>query len=72
MLTDPDLLVMQGDASECDVLPNLRAKRQSTPCTYSALQKVATASLMTQVRKDVACLHENMGWKDGLSFIDNN
>ena len=27
---------------------------------------------MTQVRKDVASLHENMGRKDGLSFIDNN
>ena len=27
---------------------------------------------MTQVRKDEASLHENMGRKDGLSFIDTN
>lgn len=27
---------------------------------------------MTQVKNDVVSLHENMGRKDGLSFIDTN
>lgn len=38
--------------------------------TYSALQKMATASLMPQeVRKDVACLHEKMGGKKDIVLL---
>ena len=65
VLTYSDILVMPGEAIGYNALPQLGGQRGiQLPFASSVLQKLTTASLMTQVRNNVACLLEK-SWSEG-------
>lgn len=72
MLTYSDVLVMPGDTSDTTSSPLGVQRGTQLPFASSSFQKLTTAPPMTQVRNAVAWPLKKNGWKEGLSFIDNN